>query len=94
MRERLHLFWTNLFRVRRLMARSLGYEPVIENFDQSPFHMNEVGSKSTGSLSIRGVGPVVLSEGHAATRERWTANTMVSSRPNRAGTPSAAAADV
>ena len=87
MRERLHLFWTNLFRVRRLMARSLGYEPVIENFDQSPFHMNEVGSKSTGSLSIRGVGPVVLKEGHAATRERWTANTMVSSRPNRAGHP-------
>ena len=87
MRERLHLFWTNLFRVRRLMARSLGYEPVIENFDQSPFHMNEVGSKSTGSLSIRGVGAVVLREGHAATRERWTANTMVSSRPNRTGHP-------
>ena len=49
--------------------------------------MNEVGSKSTGSLSIRGVGAVVLREGHAATRERWTANTMVSSRPNRAGHP-------
>ena len=43
MRERMHLFWTNLFKVRRLMARSLGYEPVIENFDQSPFHMNEWG---------------------------------------------------
>ncbi len=69
------------------MARSLGYEPVIENFDQSPFHMNEVGSKSTGSLSIRGVGTVVLREGHAATMERSTSNTMVSSRPNRAGHP-------
>ncbi len=91
-RERMHLFWTNLFRVRRLMARSLGYEPVIENFDQSPFHINEVGSKSTGSLSIRGVGAVVLRRGHAATRERWAANTMVSSLPGRP--PSAAAADV
>ena len=93
MRERLHLFWTNLFRVRRLMARSLGYEPVIENFDQSPFHMNEVGSKSTGSLSIRGVGAVVLREGHAATRNGGRPTLWYPAAPP-GRPPSAAAADV
>ena len=85
MKERLEIVWCNIFRVRRFMARSLGYEPVIENFDQSPFHMNEVGSKATGSLTIRGGGTVALVEGHAATRERWSANTMVASRPAVAG---------
>jgi flavin-binding protein dodecin len=85
MKERLETVWCNIFRVRRLMARSLGYEPVIENFDQSPFHMNEVGSKSAGSLTITGGGSVALVEGHAATRERWSANTMVASRSAVAG---------
>ncbi len=85
MKERLEIVWCNIFRVRRLMARSLGYEPIIENFDQSPFHMNEVGSKATGSLSITGGGSVALVEGHAATRERWSANTMVASRSAVAG---------
>ena len=49
--------------------------------------MNEVGAKSTGSLSIRGGGAMGLKEGHAAAKERWTANTMVSNRPMRAGHP-------
>jgi hypothetical protein len=85
MKERLEITWCNIFRVRQLMARSLGYDPIIENFDQSPFHMNEVGSKATGSLSITGGGSVALVEGHAATRERWSANTMVASRSAVAG---------
>ncbi len=80
MKERLEIVWCNIFKIRRLMARSLGYEPVIENFDQSPFHMNEVGSKAAGSLTICGGGSVALVEGHAAARERWSANTMVASR--------------
>ncbi len=70
MRERTHLLWTSVFRVHRLMTLSLSYEPVIENLRPSPLHINKVGPKSTGSLSIRGIGAVVLKEGHAATRER------------------------
>ena len=85
MKERLEIVWCNIFKIRRLMARCFGYDPIIENFDQSPFHMNEVGSKAAGSLTICGGGSVALVEGHAATRERWSANTMVASRPAVAG---------
>ena len=84
LQQRLGITWANIFRVRRCMARCLGYEPVIENFDQSPFHMNEIGSSGAGTMSIRGGGSVALKEGHAATRERWTANTMVTSCTERA----------
>ena len=69
------------------MPADIDGHAVIENFDQSPFHINEVGSKSMGTLSIRGGGTVVLKEGHAATRERWTANATVSSRPGRLPQP-------
>ena len=84
LRERLETTWLNVARVRMAILSVFGYDPVIENFDQSPFHMNEVGSKNTGSLHIRGCGPVALKEGHSATRERWTANTMATSSLERA----------
>ena len=48
----------------------------MKNFDQTPYHMNEAGSKETGTLALRGQPVVVLQEGHAATRARWTVNTM------------------
>ena len=83
LRERLETTWLNVARVRMAIMLAFGYDPVIENFDQSPFHMNEVGSKNAGSLQIRGCGPVALKEGHAATRERWTANTMATSSVER-----------
>jgi hypothetical protein len=82
--ERLETTWLNVFRVRKFIQLHFGYDPVIENFDQSPFHMNEIGSKQAKSLAIRGCGTVPLKEGHAATRERWTANTMVTSSVVRA----------
>ena len=47
--------------------------------DQSPFHMNEAGSKDCGILCLRGCGVVPLNELHSATRSRWTANTLVRS---------------
>ncbi len=53
-----------------------GQDLVMWNFDQSPFHMNEAGSKNQRSLELRGKPERVLKEGHAATRERWTANAM------------------
>lgn len=82
--ERLSCTWLNVARVRKAIQLAFGYDPVIEDFDQSPFHMNEIGSKNSGTLAIRGCGPLALKEGHAATRERWTANTMVTSSVERA----------
>ncbi len=79
--ERLEITWLNVARVRRAIQLVFGYDPEMLGFDQSPFHMNEVGSQNAGSLAIRGCGPMALKEGHAATRERWTANAMVYSRP-------------
>ncbi|MCP4243633.1 MAG: hypothetical protein GY772_24025, partial [bacterium] len=82
--ERLETFWANVLRVRAFFLLARGHEPVFENFDQSPFHMNEAGSKGTGTLAVRGAPTVPLKEGHAATRERWSANTMTTSCEKRA----------
>jgi hypothetical protein len=82
--ERLQITWENVYRVRRLAQKLLKYDLTLDNMDQSPFHMNEAGSKETGSLSIRGAGVLVLKEGHAASRERWTACTFCVSDKTRA----------
>ena len=74
--ERCQIFWSNVFRVRAFILAKFGYDPALWNFDQSPYHMNEAGSKETGTLALRGQPVVVLKEGHAATRTRWTMNTM------------------
>lgn len=79
MQERLRTMWCNVIRVRRLAQHLLGYDPPVDNMDQSPFHMNEAGSQSCGTLSLRGCGVVPLNELHSATRSRWTANTLVRS---------------
>jgi hypothetical protein len=80
----LQITWLSVARVRKAIVLKLGYDPVIEDFDQSPFHMNEVGSENAGSLPFRGVQTLALKEGHAATRERWTANATVTSSAHRA----------
>ena len=74
--ERCQIFWSNVFRVRAFIVAKFGYEPALWNFDQSPYHMNEAGSKETGTLALRGQPVVVLKEGHAATRARWSMTTM------------------
>ena len=79
LQERLRVMWCNIIRVRRLAVLLLGYDPAVDNVDQSPFHMSEAGSKCAGSLCLRGCGVVPLNEIHSATRERWTVNTMVRS---------------
>ena len=48
----------------------------LNSFDQTPYHMNDAGSKETGTLALRGQPVVVMKEGHAATRARWTVNIM------------------
>ena len=76
LKERCQIFWSNVFRARGLIRAKFGYDPALWNFDQTPYHMNEAGSKETGTLALRGQPVVVLKEGHAATRCRWTMNTM------------------
>ena len=82
--ERLRITWENVYRVRQLAIRVLGYDLDQDNLDQSPFHMNEAGSKAEKSMSIRGCGVVPLKEGHAQTRERWTLQTHTTSNADRA----------
>ena len=59
-----------------------GYEPEMENWDQSPFHANESGSANVATLALAGA-TVPLVEGHAATRNRWTANLTTFSNTER-----------
>ena len=77
--ERLRITWLNVIRVRALALATAGQDLPMWNFDQSPFHMNEAGSKSARSLRARGQHHVVIKEGHSATREHWSANTMTAS---------------
>ena len=46
MGERCQITWLNLARVRFLCILANGYDPELENFDQSPFHNNESGSQT------------------------------------------------
>ena len=84
LKERLEITWCHFLRVRKLIILLKGHDPVLENFDQSPFQMNRSGPQGCTTLSIRDCGVVPVKEGHAATRERWTANTMVTSSLSRA----------
>ena len=80
--ERLEIGWLNAVRVRALCLAKFGYEPDFENFDESPFHNNESGSKDVYTLAVAGT-TVPVVEGHADTRERWTANLTTWSNKQR-----------
>ena len=67
--ERLEIGWLNVYRVRAAVAAFTGYDPHLENWDQSPFHHNETGSDNKPTLAIAGV-EVALVELHTATRMR------------------------
>ena len=67
--QRLQRFWITVFRVRLLCLLACGYDPDMENFDQTPYHHNESGSKEEATLAVAGE-VVPLIEGHAATRCR------------------------
>jgi hypothetical protein len=73
MGERLEIAWKNLARIRALCLACHGYDPQMENWDQSPFHNNETGSAEVKTLAVSG-SVVPLVEGHADTRKRWTGN--------------------
>jgi hypothetical protein len=81
---RLRIMWRNTIRLRTMALVLLGYDLSADGFDQKPFHMNEAGSKEQKTLALRGSAEVALKELHDATRERWTANTWVTSRRDTA----------
>ena len=54
--ERLEIFWLNLLRLRLLMKLLLGYEPQLENFDQSPYHNPQQRSGIARQASSGGQG--------------------------------------
>ena len=81
--ERLRIWWLNLARVRALCIELHGYDPEMENWDQSPFHLNEIGSQDAKTLVVKGSHTVPLIEGHSDTRARWTANLTTFSDQDR-----------
>jgi len=84
MAERLEIGWLNVARIRALCLAEFGYDPEIENWDQSPFHHNESGSQNMPTLAVAGGSATVpLIQCHAATRERWTANLTTFSNEER-----------
>ena len=81
--ERVRITWLNIIRVRRLCALAHGYDPVMEGWDQKPFHFNEAGSQVKKTLVFKGVGEVPLKELSSAVRARWSACTYSSTDPSR-----------
>ena len=71
---RLKCYWLFIFRLRKLAVLVLGYDLEFENFDQSPYHHNEVGSQGGKTAALVHSGEVPVIEGHADTRARWSGN--------------------
>jgi hypothetical protein len=80
-KERMEIFWIVLFRLRYFIFLVFGYDPLILNFDQSPFHHNETGSQNKPTLAIRG-STVPVVEGNNDVKSRWTVNITTQSRFN------------
>ena len=78
-KERMEIFWVVLFRLRLFIFLVFGYDPLILNFDQSPFHHNETGSQNRPTLAVRG-STVPVVEGNSDVKSRWTANLTTQSR--------------
>jgi hypothetical protein len=79
MTARLRAMWVNNVKVRRLAQRLLGNDLAEEMYgiDEKPLHFNESGSKNARTLEIAGAPSVKLKENHAATRERVSVMTLV-----------------
>ena len=77
------IFWLSVAKVCKLILLHFGYDPDCSNVDQSPFHMNEAGSAECNSLALKGAPIVPLVENHAATRERWSLNSVTDSCEER-----------
>ena len=80
---RLRAMWRNTFVVRFLAQHFLGHD-LSQSFwgvDEKPIHFNESGSKNARTLELVGAPEVQLKQNHAATRERVSIMTCVTSRP-------------
>ena len=86
---RLKAMWCNLIRLRRLGQLFLGKDlkDSIYGIDETPLHFNEAGSKNHATLDIEGVPCCRLKENHAASRERVSLMTSVTSNPEAASLP-------
>ena len=78
---RLRAMWLNVIRVRRLFWHFTGIDigSRMYGIDEKPVHLNEGGSKMVRTLELAGAPDVWLKENHAATRERTSIMTMVTS---------------
>ena len=87
--ERLRAMWLNNVRVRRLLWHLTGVDvgSRLYGIDEKPVHFNEGGSKFVRTLEIAGAPSVKLKENHAATRERVSIMTCVTSDPAAATQP-------
>ena len=81
MKKRLRAMWLNDIKVRRLAELCLGKDLADQIFglDEKPIHFNEGGSRNTSTLEIAGAPCVKLAQNHAATRERVSVMTFVTS---------------
>ena len=54
MAQSMEIGWLNVARVRALCLAVHGYDPEIENSDQTPFHHNAGGSQNVTTLIVAG----------------------------------------
>ena len=83
LKQRLKIFRLMLAVIRTIINYWHGYDPKMRNVDQSPFHRNEAGSAEYNTLALKGAPTVPLIEDHAATRERWSLNSVTDSCEER-----------
>ena len=81
--ERLCIFWIVIAKLRKFILLFWGYDPSMRNVDQSPFHQHEAGSAACNTIALKGAPTVPLIENHAATRERWSLNSVTDSSKKR-----------
>lgn len=71
LKSRLEIDWLNIFSLRYFIFKCHGYDPVITNSDQSPFHNNETGAQNKVVLAVKG-SKVPVVEGNSDVKSRWT----------------------
>ena len=59
--------------IRQFAHLVFGYDLLIQDFDQSPFHHNETGPQNKPTLAVRG-STVPVVNGNTDCKFRWTAN--------------------
>lgn len=79
--------WRNNIVTRQLATKAFGHDLDIYGIDQKGIHMNEAGSRNTRTLEIQGAPVVALKQNHAATRDRVSIMTTVTSNKAAATRP-------